>query len=120
MRRSRGGEDVTDWISTEGTIAVSIVSFLTRRPDRRGIELLGRLLLSEGVIQLQQRLDDLHFASAHERYQKLMTDSPSLINRVPLGRIVAGYELCGKYRYEYLAMGGADLSGGDLFLFGRQ
>lgn len=112
----KDGKDVTDWISAEDSIAVSIISFLTHQPDRRGIELLedsifwavsysdleklydqhpdigrlGRLLLSQGIIQLQQRFDDLHFATAHERYQKLITANPSLINRVPLG-IIASY-----------------------------
>ena len=109
------GKDVTDWISTENSIAVSIISFLTRNPDRRGIQLLedstlwaishtdlerlyqehpdidrlGRLFLSHGIIQLQQRFDDLHFATAHDRYQQLISTNPSLLNRVPLGMIAS-------------------------------
>jgi CRP-like cAMP-binding protein len=111
----KDGKDITDWISTEGTIAVSIVSFLTLQPDVRGIELLepstlfalgrsdlenlysrfhdierlGRLLVSGGILQLQQRFDDLHFATAHQRYQQLIDTTPSLINRVPLGMIAS-------------------------------
>lgn len=111
----KDGKDVTDWISTEGSIAVSIISFLTHQPDIRGIELLepsslfavsnadlenlyarfhdierlGRLLVSSGIIQVQQRFDDLHFATARDRYQKLITTAPSLINRVPLGMIAS-------------------------------
>ena len=111
----KDGKDVTDWISTENSIAVSIISFLTRQPDRRGIQLLedstiwaishtnlerlyqeypdidrlGRLFLSQGIIQLQQRFDDLHFATAHERYQRLISTNPSLVNRVPLGMIAS-------------------------------
>ena len=53
------------------------------------IERLGRLLISHGVVQLQQRFDDLHFATAAERYQKLIAIHPSLINRVPLGMIAS-------------------------------
>ena len=109
------GKDVTDWLSPENSFAVSIVSFITHQPDRRGIELLepsvlwaisnqdienlykqhhdierlGRLLMSHGVVQLQQRFDDLHFATAAERYQKLIAIHPSLINRVPLGMIAS-------------------------------
>lgn len=105
------GKDVTDWISTEGEFAISIISFLSTLPDRRGIEALeagvlyelqrtdlellyhkyhemerlGRLLISNGIIQLQQRFDDLHFSTARERYQRLMEEKPELINRVPLG-----------------------------------
>jgi len=111
----KDGKDVTDWLSAENSIAVSIISFLTHQPDVRGIELLepsvlwavshrdlenlykryhdierlGRLLLAHGIIQLQQRFDDLHFATAAERYQKLVDASPSLLNRVPLGMIAS-------------------------------
>lgn len=111
----KDGKDVTDWISAEGSFAVSVISFLTHQPDRRGIELLedstfqalsytnlerlyhqyhdierlGRLLVSQGIIQLQQRFDDLHFATAQQRYAQLITANPSLLNRVPLGMIAS-------------------------------
>jgi signal-transduction protein with cAMP-binding, CBS, and nucleotidyltransferase domain len=111
----KDGKDVTDWISTEGTFACSIVSFITRNPDRRGIETLedstlfslqyyeleqlytknhdierlGRLIVSSGLVQLQQRFDDLHFATASERYKKIMDENPSLIQRVPLGMLAS-------------------------------
>jgi len=111
----KNGKEVTDWLSPENSIAVSIISFLTHQPDVRGIELLepsligavsysdlenlykkhhdierlGRLLLGHGIIQLQQRFDDLHFATAAERYQKLANATPSLLNRVPLGMIAS-------------------------------
>jgi CRP-like cAMP-binding protein len=112
----KDGKDVTDWISTENSFAVSVVSFITRKPDRRGIELLEpsrlyalhhdaleqlcrqhhdiekmvRHLVSFGLIQLQQKLDDLHFATAGQRYQTLMTNNPTILQRVPLG-IIASY-----------------------------
>lgn len=111
----KGGKDVTDWLSTEKTFACSIVSFITRKPDRRNIELLepsvlwaihyqdlenlyrvypeierlGRLLVSHGAVQIQQRFDDLHFASAPERYRKLVAQNPTLIQRVPLSMIAS-------------------------------
>lgn len=111
----KDGKDVTDWISTENSFAVSIISFLTHQPDVRGIELLepsvlwsisyqdlenlysryhdierlGRLLVSYGIVQMQQRFDDLHFATARERYQQLIDTHPSLLNRVPLGMIAS-------------------------------
>jgi CRP-like cAMP-binding protein len=109
------GKDVTDWISPEKTFACSIVSYITRRPDIRNIELLensllwgmhyndieqlcqkyheiehfGRLLVSDGLVQLQHRFDDLHFATASERYKKLMVTNPGIIQRVPLGMIAS-------------------------------
>ncbi|MBX9850276.1 MAG: cyclic nucleotide-binding domain-containing protein [Cytophagaceae bacterium] len=36
----RNGKDVTDWISDENSFSCSIISFITRKPDRRAIELL--------------------------------------------------------------------------------
>ncbi len=111
----KDGKDVTDWISPERSIATSIVSFITGLPDIRSIELLepsiiwaigrddleklyrehheierfGRLMVSAGLVQMQQRFDDLHFATARERYAKLMQQSPSLVQRVPLGMIAS-------------------------------
>jgi CRP-like cAMP-binding protein len=107
--------DITDWLSMEGEFACSILSFISRQPDRRGIELiedsvlwrlahsdleelytlhhdierLGRLLVQMGLVQVQQRFDDLHFATAAHRYNHLMKTRPGLILRVPLGRIAS-------------------------------
>ncbi|SEW37579.1 Crp/Fnr family transcriptional regulator [Chitinophaga arvensicola] len=111
----KDGKEVTDWISPEQSLAVSIVSFITGLPDIRSIETLehsivwaigrddleqlyrknheierfGRLMVSAGAVQMQQRFDDLHFASARERYSKLMQQSPTLLQRVPLGMIAS-------------------------------
>lgn len=111
----RDGKDVTDWISDENSFACSIISFITRKPDRRAIELLEpsilfslhyndlealcrkchdienffRKLVSFGLVQIQQRFDDLHFSTALQRYQTLMTAHPTFIQRVPLGMIAS-------------------------------
>jgi len=111
----KDGKDVTDWFSPENTFAVSIISFITRMPDRRTIELLEpsvllsikydelenlctihhdiermtRRLVSFGLVQLQHKFDDLHFETALQRYQKLIVTNPSLIQRVPLGMIAS-------------------------------
>lgn len=111
----KDGKDITDWISTERTFASSIVSFITRKPDIRNVELLenavlwafhyddmeklykasheierlGRLIANYGLVQMQQRFDDLHFATANERYIKLMHANPTIIQRVPLGMIAS-------------------------------
>ena len=112
----KDGKDVTDWLSAEGQFAVSISSFITQQPDRRIVELLepsvlwavsypaleklyqahhelerlGRLLASHGLLLVQQRFDDLHFATALERYRNLMALNPTILQRVPLG-MVASY-----------------------------
>ncbi len=111
----KDGKEVTDWLSAENSIACSIVSFITRKPDIRSIELLepsilwalpyqplenlyrqyheierlGRLMVSDGLVQLQQRFDDLHFATASQRYQKLLQSHPTFLQRVPLGMIAS-------------------------------
>lgn len=110
------GKDITDWISLENTFACSIVSFITRKPDIRGIEALenctlyalphdeleelykkhheiehiGRIVVSQGLVQMQQRFDDLHFKTAAQRYENLMRETPDIIRRFPLG-IIASY-----------------------------
>lgn len=112
----KDGKDVTDWISDENSFACSIISFINRKPDRRAIELLEssvffalhyddmetlsskyhdietlfRKLVSFGLVQLQQKFDDLHFSTALQRYQTLITTHPTFIQRVPLG-IIASY-----------------------------
>ncbi len=111
----KDGKDVTDWFSSENMFATSVVSFISRQPDRRGIELLedsliwalsqsdlekccnkfhdverfGRLLAYSGITLLQKRHDDLHFATALERYQTLMNTNPTIINRAPMGMIAS-------------------------------
>lgn len=132
----KDGRDVTDWLSAGDNFACSIISFLTGQPDRRGIELLedsvlwglhhddlerlykqyheierlGRLLVGFGLIQVQQWFDDLHFATAAQRYQTLMDTNPTLIQRVPLG-MIASYlgitqETLSRIRSQYSTTGG--------------
>lgn len=112
----KDGKDITDWISAENDFACSVISFITRKPDRRIIELLEpsvfyvlsyddgeklcathhcienffRRLVSHGLVQLQQRFDNQHFETALHRYQLLMETNPTFIQRVPLG-IIASY-----------------------------
>lgn len=111
----KDGRDVTDWLSAENDFVGSIVSFLVQRPDRRivtllepsvlwafphrgleelyahhpELERLGRLLTGWGFVQLQERFDDLHFATAAQRYEKLLATHPTFIERVPLGMIAS-------------------------------
>lgn len=111
----KDGRDITDWLSAEGSFAGSMISFLTQRPDVRGVELLepsllwsfaydgleklyrqshelerlGRLLATHAYLLVQQRFDDLLFSTAAERYQKLLRHNPSLLQRVPLGMIAS-------------------------------
>ena len=111
----KDGKDITDWISTESTFAVSLISFINREPDRRTIELLEtsvlyaigyddiealckqrhdiehlvRQLVSFGLVQLQRKFDELHFATAKQRYKNLMETNSTIIQRVPLGMVAS-------------------------------
>jgi signal-transduction protein with cAMP-binding, CBS, and nucleotidyltransferase domain len=111
----KDGKDITDWISTEGTFAVSLISFINREPDRRTIELLEpsvlyaigyddiealckqrhdiehlvRQIVSFGLVQLQRKFDELHFSTAKQRYKNLMETNPTIIQRVPLGMVAS-------------------------------
>ncbi len=108
-------KDVTDWFSPENSIACSIVSFTTQKPDRRGIELLedssfwilghddlerlcdhhheierfARMITAYGMILVQERFDELHFSTAPQRYKKLLDSQPTILQRAPLGMIAS-------------------------------
>lgn len=111
----KDGRDVTDWLTADAEFAGSVVSFLSQQPDHRIVQLLepsviwsisyhalehlyqqhhdlerlGRLLVSHGLVLLQNRFDELHMASALERYQRLIATRPALLQRVPLGMIAS-------------------------------
>jgi CRP-like cAMP-binding protein len=111
----KGDKQVTDWLSAEGEFTGSMSSYLTQQPDRRQVELLepsllwavpfweldqlyrtdhaierlGRLLVSHGLVLLQQRFDELHFATAAERYENLRQRHPTLLQRVPLSMLAS-------------------------------
>ena len=93
----------------------TLVSFVTRQADRRGIHLLepsvlyaldhhqletlcskfheietmARRMMGLGLVQLQAKLDDLSFASALQRYQTLVDKNPGIAERVPLGMLAS-------------------------------
>lgn len=109
------GRDITDWLSPEDTFSCSILSYISRLPDRRGIEALenstlsslqyyelehlyltfpdierlGRQFYGLGITMVQQRFDALHFHTALERYQHLMHTRPTLIQRTPLNMLAS-------------------------------
>jgi CRP-like cAMP-binding protein len=89
---------------------------VTRKPDNRIVEVLepsvlwtlhyeeldrlfsrfpelerwGRTVAVNGMLQIQERLNSLHFSTALERYQTLIDTRPALLQRVPLS-IIASY-----------------------------
>lgn len=111
----KNGRDVTDWFSPENTFACSILSYLSRNPDRRGIELLEdsclitlqyyeierlclqhhdienfvRQIISDGLIRMQNRFDSLIFETAEQRYKNFNSAFPFLHQRINLGHIAS-------------------------------
>jgi len=111
----KNGRDVTDWFSDENTFSCSVLSYISRKPDRRGIELLEdstlismqyyeleqlcekhhdienfvRQLISYGLTMMQNKFDSFIFETAEQRYKKFSTVYPHLLQRVNLGHIAS-------------------------------
>lgn len=105
------GKEVTYWLSTEGMFATSFYSFISRKPsyetiraledssliaihfddltslykDFHEIETLGRLVNERYYLQLEERTYALQFLSAKERYEKMLSNNPTWLQRISLG-----------------------------------
>ncbi|HVI44828.1 MAG TPA: Crp/Fnr family transcriptional regulator [Chitinophaga sp.] len=109
------GKDVTTWFAKEYDPITSSHALFTQAPTREGIETLeettllainidhlqqlykthphlntlGRVLTERNYLELEDRLFSLQFDSALERYRKLMTEKPHVLQRAPLGHIAS-------------------------------
>lgn len=109
----KDGKEVTERFCAENTFSCSMTGYVTNTPDGRQIELLepsivwtmtyekleqlydehheierlGRYIITNDLITMHQRLNDLQFRNAEERYNLLLQSNPSLVQRVPLGLI---------------------------------
>jgi CRP-like cAMP-binding protein len=105
------GKEVTYWFSTEGMFATSFYSFISRKPSYETIrvledssliaihfddltnlykgfheiETLGRLVNERYYLQLEERTYALQFLSAKERYEKMLSNNPTWLQRISLG-----------------------------------
>ena len=114
------GKEVTHWFAFEQDFVTSFHSFITRQPSVENIQLLEgsilwsitkekltcllneyheierllRIAYEKYYIRLEERYVNAQFKSATERYQSLLTQSPHIIERVPLGghRFLPGYK----------------------------
>lgn len=108
-------KEITHWFAREGEFATSFYAFITRTASLEYIEALedcelvqlaysklqhlyatfpeteriGRLLTEAYYIKLEGRLLGLQFTTAKERYDSLLGENPSLIQRAPLGYIAS-------------------------------
>lgn len=110
------GKEFTDWFMFENMFMCSMLSFFSGVPSVQYIETLeashllvltrkdinwlcqkhhdmeklNSLILTAGLVSLQQNIVDQRFKTAQERYQILMQAFPKIIKRVPL-RHIASY-----------------------------
>ena len=112
----KDGQDVTAHFALEGTSITAIDSLIQRKKSRYNLELLEdstvisisrddlddllsekpqyekqiRLYMEQIYIDLAERIEDIIFHNARERYNKIMDKTPELIQRVNL-RYIASY-----------------------------
>ncbi|WP_294735816.1 Crp/Fnr family transcriptional regulator [uncultured Flavobacterium sp.] len=112
----KDSKEITEKFALENSFTCSINSYVTQKADGKQIELLepstvwslpykkleelydkyhdiermGRHLITVELTQVHKRLSSLQFMSAQERYNDLITYSPELLQRVPLG-IISSY-----------------------------
>ncbi len=106
----KNGKELTEYMTTENNIVMSIESLFKEEPSRQqiqaleptvlyalpknhlereavrnvNIQMLYRKILEESLIISQVHADMLRFESAQERYAKLVKRSPQLVLRAPL------------------------------------
>jgi len=110
------GNDITHWFAGKEMIVTAPPSFFRQEPSFFGIEAVDdsivkaltfdqmekklhqshrlerfvRILTTEVMIQLGQKIVSLHTKSAEDRYDDLLKAHPDIFNRAKLGHI-AGY-----------------------------
>lgn len=108
-------KELIDWISDEGNLLTSVISFLTHQPSKHFVKLmedsalvgisyndleslfskhhdmerLGRQLAIMALVQQQERINSMQFESAKERYDNFLVRFPNCINRIPLGDLAS-------------------------------
>lgn len=109
------GKEITHWFGFENDFITSFHSYITQQPTVENIqfmedaimwriskdaleklydqyhelERLVRIIYEKYYIRLEERYVNAHFKTAAERYRSLLTDTPHLLERVPLGYIAS-------------------------------
>lgn len=114
--RDERGRETNVWFSIDQDMVTDAPSFLNQTPATSGIQLLEdselysitfsdlhslllahheialwglRLVASTYMLQIEDRLGDLQFLNAAERYHKLLAQFPGITQRVSLGHIAS-------------------------------
>jgi CRP-like cAMP-binding protein len=111
----KDGKEITEWIAIDNNFFVSTLSFFSRQPSRLTIHALEptevvaihnddleaicrenhavehhiRQMMVYSVNLAHQRIEDLQFEPAQQRYDKLMLEHSDFIQRVNLGYIAS-------------------------------
>ena len=109
------GKDVTNWFAQESEFATCFYSYITNTSSFEIIETLedceliqiphsslqnlystfpeteriGRVITENYYIKLEERILNIQFKSAKERYQKLVSSKSSIYQRASLGQIAS-------------------------------
>lgn len=111
----KNDKEVTEWIAMDNQFFLSIRSFFERKPSHliiqtlepsfiygihhndmmalaekyHDVERLLRKMVTRSLILSQERMEAIQFETAYQRYERLLTDTPDIIKRVPLSYIAS-------------------------------
>ncbi len=111
----KNGKEITEWIALDNQFFFSIISFFEQKPSNLIIhtleasEVLGihydklmalcdqyhdierwfRKAITGSLILSQYRMDSIQFETAQQRYEKLLANYPTIVQRVPLSYIAS-------------------------------
>jgi CRP-like cAMP-binding protein len=111
----KNDKEITEWIALDKQFFLSITSFFERKPTHliietlepsivygihhndlmeladkyHDVEKLLRKMVTLSLILSQVRMDSIQFETAQQRYEKLLKNSPGIIQRVPLSYIAS-------------------------------
>jgi CRP-like cAMP-binding protein len=109
------GKEITNWFAQEEEFATCFYAFIACKPSFEilqaledceltelnytalqqlyksfpATERIGRLITENYYIKLEERILNLQFKTAKERYHKLVSSKPSLLQRASLGQIAS-------------------------------
>jgi CRP/FNR family transcriptional regulator, anaerobic regulatory protein len=110
---NRYGKEIINWFAYENQFVTSLYSFVSQKPSYESIETLekcllyeitydnlqllyqqipafeklGRILLEQYYIQLEERTLSLQYLSATEKYEQFLEKHPELYQRISLGQL---------------------------------
>ena len=111
----KNDKEITEWIAMDEQFFLSITSFFERTPSHlviqiiepsevygihhndfmaladkyHDIERLLRKMVTRSLIMSQVRMDSIQFETAQQRYERLLKNSPNIIQRVALSYIAS-------------------------------